>query len=74
MIVLVGQETYTATGVVKEIGFAKTQDVPVFGVYVDGANIYTPLPAGLQRNRTITWDWNKIAAAVDQMMLEGKNI
>lgn len=73
LIVLVGKKTSTATGVVKEIAFAKNQDVPVFGVYVDGANASTNLPTGLQRNRTIDWDWGKIANAIDQVMKEGKN-
>ena len=35
MIVLVGKSMGSATGVAKEIGFAKDQDVPFFGVYVD---------------------------------------
>jgi len=73
LIVLVGKKTYTATGVVKEISFAKTQEVPVFGVYVGGADSTTTLPAGLQRNRTIDWDWGKIADAIDQVMKEDKN-
>lgn len=73
LVVLVGKKTYTATGVEKEISFAKANDVPVFGVYVGGANTTTDLPAGLQRNRTISWDWDKIADAIDQCMTEGKN-
>ena len=73
LIVLVGKKTHTATGVVKEIAFAKSKDVPVFGVYVDGADSSTTLPNGLQRNRTIDWDWEKIASAIDQVMKEGKN-
>lgn len=73
MIVLVGTSMKSATGVAKEIGFAKDQDVPFFGVYVDDADTSSDLPAGLARNRTIAWDWAKIAAAVDQMMTEGKN-
>ena len=68
------KKTSTATGVVKEISFAKEQDVPIFGVYVGGANTLTTLPSGLQRNRTIAWDWEKIASAIDQLMKEGKNI
>ena len=63
----------SATGVRKEISFAKDQNVPFFGVYVDGAGTSSTLPTGLARNRTIKWDWDKIAAAVDQMMTEGKN-
>lgn len=73
LIVLVGKKTSSATGVVKEIAFAKSQDVPVFGVYVGGANTSTDLPSGLQRNRTIDWDWTRIANAIDQVMKEGKN-
>lgn len=73
LIVLVGKKTYTATGVIKEITFAKSQNVPVFGVYVDEANANTPLPTGLQRNRTIEWNWKKIANAINQVMKEGKN-
>ena len=73
LIVLVGKTMASATGVAKEITMAKDQDVPVFGVYVDGADSTSNLPAGLQRNRTISWDWEKIASAIDQMIGEGKN-
>lgn len=72
MIVLVGKSMGSATGVAKEIGFAKDQDVPFFGVYVDGAGTSSALPPGLARNRTIAWDWARIADAIDQMMTEGK--
>lgn len=73
MIVLVGKNTAWATGVVKEIGFAKKNNVPFFGIYVGGANENSSLPGGLERNRTIDWDWGKIASAIDQLMKEGKN-
>lgn len=73
MIVLVGKSMGSATGVAKEIGFAIAQNVPFFGVYVDGAGASSTLPAGLTRGRTISWDWDKIANAVGQMMKEGKN-
>ena len=72
-IVLVGKFMASATGVVKEIKMAKDQDVPVFGVYVGGANTNSNLPTGLPRNRTIKWDWPSIASAIDQVMGEGKN-
>lgn len=74
LIVLVGRSMSTATGVVKEIDFAKEHNVPVFGIYVDGANTSSNLPTGLPRNRTITWNWESIANAIDQCMTEGKNI
>lgn len=73
LIVLVGKKTYLATGVEKEISFAKANDIPVFGVYVNGANSATSLPDGLYRSRTISWDWEKISDWVDQFMKEGKN-
>lgn len=73
LIVLVGKWTYSAIGVIKEIAFAQANNVPVFGVYVGGANLSTTLPQGLQRNRTIDWDWEKIADAINQCMTERKN-
>lgn len=73
MIVLVGRHMATATGVAKEIAMAKAQNVPIFGVYVDGATTASALPAGLARNRVISWKWDGIANAVAQMMGEGKN-
>jgi hypothetical protein len=73
VIVLVGHRTHSASGVRKEIAMAGRKDVPVFGVYVDRAGPLTSLPAGLQRNRTIAWKWDLIAAAITQMMGEGKN-
>ncbi len=73
LIVLVGKTMASASGVAKEIEMAKDQNVPLFGVYVGGADANSVLPEGLQRNRTIKWDWNDIAAAINQMMGEGKN-
>jgi len=73
LIVLVGKTMASASGVAQEIKMAKDQDVPVFGVYAGGADSSSNLPEGLQRNRTIKWNWDDIAAAVKQMMGEGKN-
>ncbi len=73
LIVLVGKYMASASGVVKEISFANKNNIPVFGVYVGGANASSNLPQGLQRNRTINWEWDKIASAVNQVMKEGKN-
>lgn len=73
MIVLVGKHMATATGVVKEIAMAKSQEVPIFGVYVAGAYANSNLPTGLARNRVIAWTWDGVANAVTQMMGEGKN-
>ena len=73
MVVLVGKSVSSAKGVAKEITFAKEQNVPFFGVYVDGAGTASSLPPGLNRNRVIDWTWPGIAKAVEQMMGEGKN-
>jgi hypothetical protein len=73
MIVLVGKSMGSASGVTKEIAFAKEQNVPFFGVYVDGAGALSTLPTGLARSRTIKWEWDAIASAITQMMGEGKN-
>jgi hypothetical protein len=63
----------SAIDVAKEIFMAKDQNVPFFGIYVGSANTSSNLPEGLQRNKTIAWDWEKISNAIDQMMCEGKN-
>jgi hypothetical protein len=73
LIVLVGMETSSASGVMEEIAMAHSANVPVFGVYIDGAGVSTPLPTGLARNRVIAWTWPGVGAAVEQMMGEGKN-
>lgn len=73
MIVLVGKYMASASGVKKEISFAKENNVPYFGVYVGGANTGSNLPDGLARNRTISWTWDGIASAIEQVMKEGKN-
>ena len=74
LIVLVGQHMATATGVRKEIQMAKELDIPIFGVYVSGANTTSNLPTGLSRNRTIAWKWEHIANAIKQVMGEGRNV
>jgi hypothetical protein len=73
VIVLVGGSMASASGVPKEIAMAKELIVPAFGVYVDGAGTASTLPVGLPRNRVIAWKWASIAAAIEQMMGEGKN-
>jgi hypothetical protein len=72
-VVLVGRTSWSSLGVKKEIKMAQSNNVPFFGVYVDGAGELTSLPEGMQRNRIITWNWDDIANAINQMMGEGKN-
>ena len=73
VIVLVGRTMASASGVAKEIAMAAAKDVPVFGVYVDGAGTESTLPAGLPRSRVVKWTWPNVAAVIDQAMGEGKN-
>lgn len=73
VIVLVGKYMASAKGVAKEVKMAKSNDVPVFGVYVGGADSSSNLPDGLTRSRVIAWDWDKIAQKIDEMMEQGKN-
>lgn len=73
LIVLVGKSMSTATGVAKEIVMAKDQNVPLFGVYVDGAGSTSTLPVGLSRERTIAWTWPGVATWIDLCMTQGKN-
>lgn len=73
VIILVGKNMASATGVKKEIKMAKDNNVPIFGVYVGGANEYSNLPEGLARSRVVKWEWEKIAGKIDQMIGEGKN-
>ncbi len=73
LIVLVGRSMGSASGVVAEIAMAKDCNVPIFGVYVDGAGTSSTLPTGLPRNRTVAWTWANVAAGIDTCMREGKN-
>lgn len=73
VIVLVGRYMASAIGVKKEIQMAVKNNVPIFGVYVDGADSNSKLPDGLTRSRVVKWEWDKIATKIDQMMNEGKN-
>jgi hypothetical protein len=73
VIVLVGRSMGSAAGVAKEIAMATSKDVPVFGVYVDGATADSTLPVGLPRSRVVKWTWPNIGAMIEQTMGEGKN-
>jgi hypothetical protein len=73
VIVLIGKYMGSATGVVKEVAMAGLKNVPIFGIYVDGAGTSSTLPAGLARSRVISWTWPGVAVAIEQMMGEGKN-
>jgi len=73
LIVLVGEFMATASGVAKEIGFANEKNVPLFGVYVNGATSSSTLPKGLSRSTVIPWTWQGVSDMVDTCMKLGKN-
>lgn len=73
VIVLVGKYMPSSVGVKKEIKMANDNNVPVFGVYVGGANTTSNLAVGLSRSRVVKWEWDKISDMIDKMMKEGKN-
>lgn len=73
VIVLVGKYMASSIGVKKEIKMAKNNNVPVFGVYVGGANSSSNLPDGLARSRVVSWKWENISNKIDEMMKQGKN-
>lgn len=74
VIVLVGKYMASATGVAKEIKMAQNKNIPFFGVYVNGGDIYSNLPTGLTRSKTIPWTWAGVASMIEQMKNEGKNV
>ena len=72
MIVLVGEGMDVAP-IAEEIMEAKRCNVPFFGVYVGDTTAGRELPAGLGANRTIPWEWDRIALAIGQVTKEGKH-
>ncbi|TQS44859.1 TIR domain-containing protein [Cryptosporangium phraense] len=68
VIVLVGRQAASASGVVKEIQMARDLGIPYFGVYVSGADARTPLPRGLARNAVVPWTWPTVARMVDDCL------
>jgi hypothetical protein len=74
LVVLIGKNTSNATGVEKEIAFAVEQNVPIFGIYVGGADINTKLPTGISRSKVIAWIWELIEKAIESAIKDGKNI
>ncbi|MHC8423451.1 TIR domain-containing protein [Streptomyces sp. NB004] len=73
LIVLVGNNMATATGVAKEIAMARRDGLPCFGVYVNGASARSALPNGLPRNSVVSWKWGDIASMINKCSNLGKN-
>ena len=72
VIVLVAENMECAP-IAAEIAEARRCNVPFFGVYAGNAKPGASLPEGLGANRTIPWDWDRIAAAIGQVNREGKH-
>ncbi|SEO20263.1 TIR domain-containing protein [Mucilaginibacter sp. OK283] len=73
VIVLIGRFMSSARGVQKEIRMAERNNIPIFGIYVDGAGLNSNLPLGLSRTRVTPWSWIPIANQIEKCMTEGKN-
>lgn len=73
VIILVGKETAQTSHIAKEISAAVSQNIPIFGIYVEGCGPGTALPRGLASNRVIDFDWNAISNMIEKAMKEGKN-
>lgn len=73
MIVLVGRHMGSASGVSEEIALARRAQVPIFGVYVDGAGFFSTLPAGLRRSQMVKWQWPLIRSRIDRCITRGEN-
>lgn len=73
LIVLVSKSATQQKWVPKEVNAAISQNVPVFGVYVGGADSTTVLPLGLDRGRVVNLSGSDIADQITKVMKEGKN-
>ncbi len=73
LIVLVSKTTTQQKWVQKEVNAAVSQAVPVFGVYVGGADSTTALPLNLPRERVVNLNATDIASYIKKAMTEGKN-
>lgn len=70
LIVLVGNETYADGRVTKQIAYAKSKNIPVFGVYVGDANDDTDLPRGLPKDKIVVRDWEKIDLLIKSLSIQ----
>jgi hypothetical protein len=61
VIILVGEYTYRAEGVITEINLAKIANVPYFGIHGRGDK-RCPVPEGL--NKTYRWTWDNLKALI----------
>ncbi len=67
VIVLIGDGTHAAEGVLWEIKVAKEEGVPMFGVYIDRAD-KGRMPGALFGVPVINWTWDGIAKQIRKAM------
>jgi hypothetical protein len=73
LIVLISNTSAQLNSTKNEIQAAQYQNIPVFGIYVGGANNSTALPTGIPRDRIITLSANDIKSWIQRVRREGKN-
>ena len=64
VIVVIGQDTHSATGVEEEVEIAKRLDKPIFQIQPQKQNYGGLDGAG----EIILWDWDKIDAKIDELL------
>ncbi|HET6226756.1 MAG TPA: TIR domain-containing protein [Bacteroidia bacterium] len=73
LIVLISSTSAQLKSTQKEIQAAQYQNIPVFGVYIAGANNTTALPTGIPRERVVNLVAADISSKIKKAMTEGKN-
>jgi hypothetical protein len=64
MIVIIGVNTYQASGVLEEIKIANEEQVPCFGVHKQDRQYYVPQGLG---KRYVPWTWEAIKQAINNL-------
>jgi len=57
VLVMVGPSTYKAPGVLKEVGMARSEGIPIVQVIGYRNGNYTPVP---NAGRLYSWNWNNL--------------
>ena len=60
MIAMISKNTAKADGALWEVKCAKTENVPIRGVYTTQDNRPSSLPSALQGIRVVNWTWDNI--------------
>ncbi|MBT5266704.1 MAG: hypothetical protein HOL85_17845 [Rhodospirillaceae bacterium] len=60
MVMLISPLSGASKSQAQEFSAAGQAGVPVIGVYVNGADLYSNLPGNLSRNQVYGWDWGTL--------------